>query len=377
MLNVRLTPQQSTNYGFLANVLTIGAQGKARPMVAPQPADSFRLLFGGSKKTTEAQLAVDPKQRNTSKIRIMTGRAHPKLAKDVAAYLGTRLSPVDIKNHPNGEIDVRIKETVRGYDVFVIQSISPPTNDNLMELLLIIDGLKRAKAKSITAVIPHYAYARGDRRADGRTPIPAKLIADMLTTAGANHIITMDLHASQLEGFFNIPVDNMPATPLTAGYVGLKNLKNLVVISPDAGGVKRARQFAEKLGAPYAIVDKRRNENNEAESLTVIGNVKGKVALIIDDMIDTAGTMCEAARMLMEHGAKKVLAMGTHGLLSGPAIKRLEESVIDEVIVTDTLPLKRNAKKLDKLSQITIAPIIGEAIGRTLDDQSVRELADK
>lgn len=309
-----------------------------------------------------------------SNVRLYTGRANPRLAEDIARYLGTSLSPTLVKNFSDGEIYVQIQDSVRGHDAYIIQPTCGPVNENMIELLMIIDALKRASANSITAVIPYFGYARQDRKSAGRESISAKLMADLVTTAGANRVVAMDLHTGQLQGFFNILVDHLYATPILVRYLKSKNLENMVIVSPDAGGVERARVYAKKLNAPIAIIDKRRSAHNVAEVYNIIGDVKGKTAVLVDDMIDTAGTMCSAAQMLLDEGALAVYALAAHPVFSGPAVERLSKSAFTEIIVTNSIPLSTEAQTVDKIVQLSIAPILGEAIGRIHDHQSVSEM---
>jgi ribose-phosphate pyrophosphokinase len=308
-------------------------------------------------------------------LRIFTGTAHKELAQDVAVYLGIQLGDATVSRFSDGEILVRLNENVRGSDVFVVQPTCMPVNDSIMELLLIVDALKRASASRITAVIPYYGYARQDRKVQPRVPISAKLIADLITAAGTNRILTVDLHAGQIQGFFNIPVDNLYAIPVLLEYI-TKNydLNNLVIVSPDAGGVERARSFAKRLKSSIAIIDKRREKANECEVMNVIGDVDGMDALILDDMADTAGTMTQAAAALMEKGARKVSAACTHAVLSGAAVERINNSVIEEMIVTNTIPFDSKKEKCRKLTVLSIASLLGEAIRRINEESSISSL---
>lgn len=306
---------------------------------------------------------------------IFTGNANPELAKRICHYLKRPLGDAMVKNFSDGEVQIEIRENVRGKDVFVVQSTCPPVNDSLMELLCMLDALKRASAKRITAVIPYYGYARQDKKVAPRVPISAKMVADILTTAGAQRIITMDLHAGQIQGFFDIPVDNLFAAPIILQdmrdmFVG----HDLVIVSPDAGGVERARAFAKRLHADLAIVDKRRLKPNEAEAMNVIGDVNGKTAIILDDMADTAGTLVQAASALKTRGAKSVYACVSHAVLSGPAIDRIKSSEIEQLVVTDTIPLKKEAGECGKIRALSIAPLVGEAIIRCHRGDSVSSL---
>ena len=310
----------------------------------------------------------------THDIKLFSGRAHKELAQELADYLGTSVGPMIIKNFADGEIYVQVQQSIRGDDVFIVQPLSNPVNENLMELLIMIDAFKRASAKSITAVIPYYGYARQDRKTSGREAITAKLVADLLTTAGANRILAMDLHTGQIQGFFNILVDHIYATPVLTEYIKNLNIPKdkLVAVSPDTGGVQRTRVFAKQLDCPLAIVDKRRDKHNEAIADHVIGDVGGKICILVDDMIDTAGTICEASKLLVREGAEKVYVCAAHGILSGPAIQRLEEAPVEEVIITNSIPLDREVSS--KFTQLSIAPILGEAISRIHDNESVSSL---
>jgi ribose-phosphate pyrophosphokinase len=307
-------------------------------------------------------------------VKIFTGRANPELAQEIAAYLDTTLSPLVIKNFSDGEHYVRIQESVRGCNVFVVQPTCNPVNENLMELLLILDALKRASAASVTAVIPYYGYARQDRKAAGREAISAKLVADILATAGATRVLAMDLHTGQLQGFFNILSDHLYATPVLYSYLLAKGFSDPVIVSPDAGGVERARVYAKKLNCPIAIVDKRRSAHNVAEVFHIIGDIKDKTCILVDDMIDTAGTICSGAQLLMDKGAKAVYVVAAHAVFSGPAVERLAAAPITEVIVTNSIPLSPEAKAVEKIVAVSVAPLLGEAIARIHDSQSVSEM---
>lgn len=307
-------------------------------------------------------------------IKIITGTAHKTLSKEVADNLGISLCNATIDTFSDGEFMIQINENVRGTDSFIIQPTCPPVNDNLMELLLIIDALKRASSRRITAVIPYYGYARQDRKVQPRVPISSKLVADLITAAGANRILTVDLHAGQIQGFFNIPVDHLYASPVLLDYMRKKEFKDLVIVSPDAGGVERARAFARKLQCSLAIIDKRREMANVSRVMNVIGDVRDKDVIILDDMIDTAGTTTHAASALKEQGARRVYAASTHAVLSGPAIDRINESVIEEVIVTNTIPLDSKMEKCKKLTVLSIAPLLAEAIKRIHEESSISSL---
>ncbi|MBZ4653398.1 MAG: ribose-phosphate pyrophosphokinase [Peptococcaceae bacterium] len=311
----------------------------------------------------------------TKKLKIFTGNAHPQLAAEIAEYLGVEVSAAHVKRFSDGEINVAIDESVRGADTFVIQPTSSPVNENIMELLILIDALRRASARRITAVLPYYGYARQDRKAKARDPITAKLVANLLTAAGTRRVLAVDLHAGQIQGFFDIPVDHLLGVPILAEYFLNKQMDDLVVVSPDLGGVTRARALADRVHAPLAIIDKRRPMPNVAEVMHIIGDVKGKTVVMIDDIIDTAGTITLGAQALMDRGAKEVYACCTHPVLSGPAIERLANSPIKEVVVTNTIPLGPE-KKLDKMKVLSVAPLIGEAIIRIHEDLSVSKLFD-
>jgi len=305
---------------------------------------------------------------------IFSGNSNPVLSQKICDYLNVPLGGEKVKRFSDGEIQIEIDENVRSKDVYVIQSTCSPVNDNLVELLLMLDALKRSSADRISAVIPYYGYARQDKKVAPRVPISAKLVADLLTVAGANRIITMDLHAGQIQGFFNIPVDNLFAAPVILDYIKANFRDDLVIVSPDAGGVERARAFAKRLDAGLAIVDKRRDAPNQAKAMAVIGDVTDKVVIILDDMVDTAGTLIEAADAIMRNGAREVHASCAHPVLSGPAIERIENSALKTVFVTDTIPLKNNAKVCDKIKVHSIAELIGEAIIRSFKGDSVTSL---
>ena len=302
---------------------------------------------------------------------IFSGTSNPELSKEIAKYLDQPLSEATIKRFSDGEISVQIAESVRGKDVFIIQPTSAPANSNLMELLIMTDALKRSSAKSITAVVPYYGYARQDRKAAPRVPISAKLVADLMETAGITRMVTVDLHASQIQGFFDIPVDNLYGAILFMDYIKSKNFKNPVIASPDIGGVARARYFANKLGLDMVIVDKRREKANESEVMNVIGNVEGKDVILIDDMVDTAGTMVKGAAALKALGATSVMACCTHPVLSGPAYDRIEEGDLDELVVANTIPMSKTSPKIKMLST---ASMLAEVIRRVHNNESVNSL---
>lgn len=308
-------------------------------------------------------------------MKLISGTANPELAQKISEYLATPLVQTKITRFSDGEIFVEIKENVRGADVFIIQPTCPPVNENLVELLIMIDAARRASARRITAVIPYYGYARQDRKTAPRTPITAKLVANVIVVAGARRVLTMDLHAGQIQGFFDIPVDHLYAMPVFLEYLKDKfRGEEIVIVSPDAGGVERAREYAKRLNATMAIVDKRRPRPNESEVMNIIGDVKDKIAVIIDDMIDTAGTICKAASAIMDRGAKEVYAIATHPVLSGPAVERLAQSPIKEVVVSDTIPLREEAQRLDKIKVLSVSKLLGEAIRRIHTDDSISSL---
>ena len=307
------------------------------------------------------------------KLRIFTGNANVGLAERISKFLNVRLGKAKVGSFSDGEVQVEIEESVRGMDTFVVQSTCPPVNHNLMELLIMIDALKRASADRITVVIPYYGYARQDRKVAPRTSISARLVANLITVAGASRILAMDLHAGQIQGFFDIPVDHLYALPVQLKY--LKRIDGeVVVVSPDAGGVERAREFGKRLNASLAIIDKRREEANVSKVMHIIGNVKGKVAIILDDMIDTGGTIVKAAEAIMQNGAKSVYACCSHPVLSGNAVERIKNSSIKELIVTNTIPLTEEAKGLKKVKVLDVSPVLGEAIKRIHRDESVSSL---
>lgn len=307
-------------------------------------------------------------------LKIFSGNANPALAQEICVYLGQKLGEATVSSFSDGEIRVKIDENVRGADVFVVQSCCQPVNDSLMELLIIIDALKRSSANRITAVIPYFGYARQDRKDQPRVPITAKLVADLMTTAGADRVLSMDLHAGQIQGFFNVPVDHLYALPVLLDYIIKKQMTDLVVVSPDAGGVERARAFAKRLQANLAIIDKRREGPNQAQIMNIIGDVQGKRVLLLDDMIDTAGTIVQGAQACLDHGAQEVMTACTHAVLSGPALERLQSSCLSQVVITNTIPLRGKELVCPKLHQLSVAPLLGEAIRRIHEDESVSSL---
>lgn len=310
-------------------------------------------------------------------IKIFSGNSNPELAKEIAAIVGVPLGCAEVGTFSDGEISVNINETVRGADVFVVQSTCAPVNDNLMQLLIMMDAFKRASAGRITAVIPYYGYARQDRKAKARDPITAKLVADLIHAAGADRVLAMDLHAAQIQGYFNMPVDHLLGAPILAKYFQTLNIDEdeLVVVSPDIGGVTRARKFADRLHAPIAIIDKRRPKANVSEVMNVIGDIKGKTAILIDDIIDTAGTITHGADALMKLGAKEVYACCTHGVLSGPAVERIQNSSLKEAVILNTIALPEE-KHIEKIKTLSVAPIFAEAIKRIYEDLSVSMIFD-
>jgi len=310
----------------------------------------------------------------TGELKIFSGRAHPALVEEICAYLNLPAGNVVAYNFSDGETFCQIGENVRGSDVFVVQPTSSPVNENLMELLILLDAFKRSSASRVTAVVPYYGYARQDKKDAPRVPITAKLVADLISRAGADRVLTMDLHASQIQGFFDIPVDHLFAAPVFIEAVRELGLPDGVIVSPDAGGVERARAIAKRLGMPLAIVDKRRTGPNEAEVMNVIGEVAGKDALIIDDIIDTAGTLVTTVEALADKGASRMLAVGVHGILSGPALARIEESPLEAVLVTNTTPLDEKIRRCGKLRPLSVAPLLGEAIRRIHENSSVSSL---
>ncbi|MBS3029852.1 MAG: ribose-phosphate pyrophosphokinase [Dolichospermum sp. DET50] len=311
---------------------------------------------------------------DNNRLRLFSGSANMKLSQEVARYLGMDLGPMIRKRFADGELYVQIQESIRGCDVYLIQPSCQPVNDHLMELLIMIDACRRASARQITAVIPYYGYARADRKTAGRESITAKLVANLITQAGANRVLAMDLHAAQIQGYFDIPFDHVYGSPVILDYLVSKGLQDIVVVSPDVGGVARARAFAKKLNdAPLAIIDKRRQAHNVAEVLNVIGDVRGKIAVLVDDMIDTGGTIAEGARLLRQEGASQVYACATHAVFSPPAIERLSSGVFEEVIVTNTIPIPE-ASQFPQLVTLSVANLLGEAIWRIHEDSSLSSL---
>ncbi|MGF7184168.1 ribose-phosphate pyrophosphokinase [Desulfitispora alkaliphila] len=311
----------------------------------------------------------------SQKLKIFSGNANPQLANEICEYLGVKPGQAKIGRFKDGETSVAINESVRGADVFIVQPTSNPVNENLMELLVMVDAARRASARRISVVIPYYGYARQERKTRARDPITAKLVANLLVEAGANRVATMDLHAGAIQGFFDIPVDHLPGVPILAEYYKQKKLEDVVVVSPDVGGLTRARELAHRLGASIAIIDKRRPEANVAEIMNVIGDIQDKTVIMTDDIIDTAGTITNGAQALKDMGAKEIYACCTHPVLSGPAIERLEGSPISEIVVSNTIPLTED-KKIEKIKTLSVAPLLGEAIIRIHQDLSVSKLFD-
>lgn len=314
--------------------------------------------------------------KTAKKLKIFTGNANPALAKEICDYLGLPLGEAFVGRFNNGEVQIMIDESVRGKDVFIIQPTSYPVNDNLMELMVMADALKRASARHITAVVPYYGYARQDRKTRGREPITAKLVANLMQTAGITRLVTIDLHAGQIQGFFDVPVDHLFGASILAKYINEKNMEDVIVVSPDLGGVTRARDLADRIGAPIAIIEKKRPEPGVAKVMNLIGDVAGKNCIIIDDIVDTAGSLVEGAKALEEFGAKSVTAAVTHAVLTDPASERIANSNIKELIVTNTIPLPENCN-LPNITQLSVAPLLGEAIMRIFHEVSVSNLFDK
>lgn len=308
-------------------------------------------------------------------LKVFTLNSNRKLAEEIANHIGTNLGKCTVSAFSDGEIQINIEESIRGCDVYIVQSTSSPVNQHIMELLIMIDACKRASARSINIVMPYYGYARQDRKARSREPITAKLVANLLETAGADRVITLDLHAPQIQGFFDMPIDHLQGVPILTDYFKKKNIEDIIIVSPDHGGVTRARKMADRLKAPIGIIDKRRPRPNVAEVMNIVGNIEGKTAILIDDIIDTAGTITLAANALIENGAKEVYACCTHPVLSGPAIERIENSKIKELVITNSIPLETD-KYVDKIKQLSVAPLIGEAIIRVHEMESVSILFD-
>jgi len=315
-----------------------------------------------------------PQFGDNSRLKLFSGSANVELAREVARYLGLDLGPMVRKRFADGELYIQIQESIRGCDVYLIQPTCHPVNDHLMELLIMVDACRRASARQITAVIPYYGYARADRKTAGRESITAKLVANLMTKAGANRVLAIDLHSAQIQGYFDIPCDHVYGTPVLIDYIASKHLEDLVVVSPDVGGVARARAFAKKLDdAPLAIIDKRRQAHNVAEVMNVVGDVRGKTAVLVDDMIDTAGTICEGARLLKREGARQVYACATHAVFSPPAVERLSSGVFEEVIVTNTIPMT-TSRQFEQLTVLSLANLLGEAIWRIHEESSVSSM---
>ncbi|MCB6992148.1 ribose-phosphate pyrophosphokinase [bacterium 210820-DFI.6.37] len=310
-----------------------------------------------------------------SDYKVFTGNSHLELAEEISAIMGKPLGKATVTKFSDGEISVNLWETVRGIDTYIVQSTCDPVNDNLMEVLIMIDAMKRASAGRINAVIPYYGYARQDRKAKARDPITAKLVANLLMAAGADRVVTMDLHAAQIQGYFDIPVDHLVGLPILTKYFKEKGIEDLVIVSPDHGSVPRARSMAEPLNAPIAIVDKRRPEPNKSEIMNIIGDIKGKNCILVDDMIDTAGTITNAANALKDLGAKSVRACATHGVLSGPAKQRLEDSAIEELVMLNTVPIPQE-RRMSRMKMLSVAPLFAEAMTRIFTNGSISRLFD-
>jgi ribose-phosphate pyrophosphokinase len=313
-------------------------------------------------------------ERNRHTLKVFTGNAHQSLSREICDHLGVPLGQAFVGRFPDGEVRLQILENVRGADVFVIQPTCQPVNDNMMELLIMLDALRRASAERITAVIPYYGYARQDRKDRPRVPISSKLVADLLTSAGADRVLALDLHAGQIQGYFNIPVDHLYAIPVTVSYFRRLKLKNIVVVSPDPGGVERARAFAKRLRAPLAIIDKRREDADIVEVMNVIGEVSGKICLIVDDMIDTGGTLLRGVNALLDKGAEKIFACCTHGVFAGDAIARIQDSPLEQVVTTNSIPLSAEGKKCSKIKVMSVGKLLADAIRSIHDETSVSKL---
>ncbi len=320
----------------------------------------------------ETHSAAIEKVKRMSSMMIFTGNANPELALKVVERLDIPLGKADVGRFSDGEVSVEIQENVRGKDVFIIQSTCAPTNDNLMELIVFADAMRRASAMRITAVVPYFGYARQDRRPRStRVPISAKVVASMMTSAGVDRVLTVDLHADQIQGFFDIPVDNVYGSPVLLDDINDQKYDNMIVVSPDVGGVVRARAVAKQLDCDLAIIDKRREKANESQVMNIIGDVAGRTCILVDDMCDTAGTLCKAAQALKDKGAERVISYVTHPVLSGPAVDNINNSVLDELVVTDTIPLSPAAQKCDKIRQLTLAPMLAEAVRRVCNEESI------
>jgi ribose-phosphate pyrophosphokinase len=324
--------------------------------------------------TLPLQTPLLPSLGDNNRLKLFSGSANVELSREVARYLGIDLGPMVRKRFADGELYVQIQESIRGCDVYLIQPTCNPVNDHLMELLIMVDACRRASARQVTAVVPYYGYARADRKTAGRESITAKLVANLIAKAGASRVLAIDLHSAQIQGYFDIPCDHVYGTPVLIDYISSKNLTDLVVVSPDVGGVARARAFAKKLNdAPLAIIDKRRQAHNVAEVMNVVGDVRGKTAVLVDDMIDTAGTICEGARLLKREGARQVYACATHPVFSPPAIERLSSGLFEEVIVTNTIPMAAD-REFDQLTVLSMANLLGEAIWRIHEESSVSSM---
>ena len=324
--------------------------------------------------TLPLQTPLLPSLGDNNRLKLFSGSANVELSREVARYLGIDLGPMVRKRFADGELYIQIQESIRGCDVYLIQPTCNPVNDHLMELLIMVDACRRASARQVTAVVPYYGYARADRKTAGRESITAKLVANLIAKAGASRVLAIDLHSAQIQGYFDIPCDHLYGTPVLIDYISSKNLTDLVVVSPDVGGVARARAFAKKLNdAPLAIIDKRRQAHNVAEVMNVVGDVRGKTAVLVDDMIDTAGTICEGARLLKREGARQVYACATHPVFSPPAVERLSSGLFEEVIVTNTIPMAAD-REFDQLTVLSMANLLGEAIWRIHEESSVSSM---
>ena len=330
--------------------------------------------MSGAHETKLALATIPVRVEQHDRLKVFTGNANPALTDEICRHLGVHRAEASVERFSDGEIYLQILENVRGADVFVVQPTCTPVDQNLLELLLMMDALHRASAKRITAVLPYYGYARQDRKDKPRVPISAKLVASLLVTAGANRVLTLDLHAAQIQGFFDVPVDHLFASPVMIGYFQELNLPRVTVVSPDAGGVERARAFAKRLKAPLAIIDKRRETPNVAEVMHIIGRVRERTCLIVDDIVDTAGTLVKAAEALLEHGAAAVYACCTHPVLSGPAVERIGESRLQELIVSDSIPLSEAAQRCPRIRQLSVAPLLAGAIQSIHEETSISRM---
>lgn len=358
-----------------SDIVGVSPSGKARDsdsrMRRFESSYPSQLLMNGSHSVQNSDLITE-KVHVVSKMMVFTGNANPDLARKVVERLDIPMGKANVGRFSDGEVTVEIQENVRGKDVFVIQSTCAPTNDNLMELIVLVDALRRASAHRITAVVPYFGYARQDRRPrSARVPITAKVVADLMSNIGIDRVLTVDLHADQIQGFFSVPVDNVYGSPVLLDDIVDQEYEDAMVVSPDVGGVVRARAVAKQLDCDLAIIDKRRERANESQVMNIIGDVEGRTCILVDDMCDTAGTLCKAAQALKENGAARVVAYATHAVLSGPAINNIRNSTLDELVVTDTIPLSDDAQTCDKIRQLTLAPMLAEAVRRVCNEESI------